>query len=154
MREYEIQNSGPSFSVQSLLQLIRAAAAILGVLIMIIGVVYVTRIFAWIFGVLHDPDSFGANLNQWVAAVGGAQLDFVAPGITYHSANMVAIMVLGGGVVILAWISIGLVMVGAKIVSWTLGDREAIKKILADAFGSEKKFIKPVMENHGSKPAG
>jgi hypothetical protein len=100
--------------------------------------------------VLHAPQSFSAHLDQWIAAVGGAQLDFVIAGTTYHSANIVAIMVLGGGVTILAWISIGLVLAGAKMVSWTLGDREAIKKILAYAFGPDKKSTKPITESRGS----
>jgi len=127
------------FSVQSLLQLIRAAGAILGVIAIVIGLMYVTRIFALIYGALHAPANFDAHLEQWITAVGGEQLDIVVAGTTLHCANIVAIMVLGGGVCILAWISIGLVLAGAKIVSWTLGDREAIKKILASAFGSEKK---------------
>jgi hypothetical protein len=48
-------------------------------------------------------------------------------------------MVLGGGAFILALISMGIILAGAKTVSWTLGDREAVKRVLAHALGSARK---------------
>lgn len=150
MKEYGQEEVGALFSMQSLLQLIRAAAAILGIIAIIMGLVYVTRIFGLILGVLNAPGNFDALLAQWIKAVGGEQLDVVVAGTTLHCANIVAIMVLGGGATILAWISMGLILAGAKIVSWTLGDREAVKKMLASAFGSEKKVNKSATESPGS----
>lgn len=149
MKEYNQEDVGAVFSLQALLQLIRAVGAILGVVAIVIGLVYVTRIFGLIFGVLHAPDGFDAHLAQWVKAVGGEQLDVVVSGTTLHCARIVAIAVLGGGVTILAWISLGLILAGAKIVSWTLGDREAVRRMLAYAFGSEKKAGKSAIDNHG-----
>lgn len=139
MEENEQEDTGACFSLQSVLQIIRAAGAILGMIAIITGLVYVTRIFTAILGILHTPEVFEAHLAKWIKAVGGEQLDVVVAGTTFHCANFTAITVLGGGVIILAWLAVALVLAGAKTIAWTLGDREAIKKILATAFGPEKK---------------
>ena len=139
MRNYKNEEVGVSFSMQSFLQLIRAVGAIFGIIVIIIGLVYATRMFGLVFSVLNSPAIFQAHLDKWVEAVGGGELDVIVAGTTYHGARMVAIMILGGGTFILAWISIGLITVGAKTVSWTLSDREAVKKLLVHAFGPAKK---------------
>jgi len=41
----------------------------------------------------------------------------------------------------------GIMLAGAKIVSWTLSDREAVKKVLVHAFG-------PARKPETSKPSG
>ena len=64
MKDYGQEDVDAFFSVQSLLQLIRAVGAILGVITIIIGLVYVTRIFALIFSVLNAPQNFNAHLDQ------------------------------------------------------------------------------------------
>ena len=50
-------------------------------------------------------------------------------------ARVIAVIVLGGGSLLLAWLALGIMLTGAKIVSWTAGDREAVKKILTHVFG-------------------
>jgi uncharacterized membrane protein len=140
MREYGQGDEGSSFlSLQSLLQIIRAVGASLGVIVIIIGLVYATRMFALVFTTLHNPEAFQAHLDKWVTAVGQEELDVVIAGTTYHCARVVAIMVLGGGAIILAWISMGVILAGAKTVSWTLSDREAVKRMLVHAFGSARR---------------
>ncbi|NQU39448.1 MAG: hypothetical protein HQ523_05800 [Lentisphaerae bacterium] len=139
MRDQNREDDVPSFSLQSLLQLIRAAGALLGVIAIIIGLVYATRIFGLVFDALLEPEVCQAHLDKWAVAVGGDELNIVIGGTTYHLARTMALLVLGGGVTILAWISMGLVQGGAKTVSWILSDREAVKKILIHAFGSAKK---------------
>ena len=147
MREYRPVDEGPLFTLHSLLQIIRAIAAILGVIAIGIGLVYTTRVFDAVFTALHAPGAFQAHLDKWMLAVGGEQLDIVIAGTTYHGARSIAIMVLGSGATILAWISMGLVLAGAKTVSWTLSDREAVKKLLVHAFGPAR-GIEP------NKPSG
>ena len=39
----------------------------------------------------------------------------------------------------LTWIALGFIIAGAKVISWTLSDREAVKKLLVHAFGSTRK---------------
>lgn len=146
MKDYEPPSHGVAFSMESLLQGIRAIAAVLGVIAVIIGVVYATRTFHLIYTALSGPETFQASLDQWASAVGGKELDVVIDGSTYPGAKIVAIIVLGGGAAILAWISMGLIVTGAKAICWTLGDREAVKKILVHAFGPQKRPDKPPAE--------
>jgi hypothetical protein len=117
-------------------QALRVAAAALGVVAIIIGLVYATRVFGMAFTALRDPVGFGEHVEQWVAAVGGDQLDIVVENVTLRPARPVALMVLGGGTAILAWIAIGITLAGAKTLSWTLGDGEAVRKLLVHAFGA------------------
>jgi len=136
MRESAYEETIPSFNPRHLLQIIRAVSAGLGVIAITIGLIYVTRIFSAVFSALQGPETFQGLLDKWIPAVGGDELDIVTSGgATYHTARLVAIIVLGGGSVVLAWISMGLILTGAKIVSWTLSDREAIKRMLVYAFG-------------------
>lgn len=133
MNNYEQTEQNRPFTMQTLLQLIRAAGAVLGIIVVIIGVVYATRIFSMVSTALQNPEAFESMLKQWVEAVGGEHLDFVVPDVTtYHVANLVAIAVLGIGTVILGWISIGLIAVGAKVLSWSLNDRIPAKRPTAN----------------------
>ena len=139
MRDYGRENAGLSFNTQSLLQVIRAVGGGLGAIAIVTGLVYATRMFTVIFSILRAPEVFQAHMGKWVAAVGGAQLDVVVGGIVVHGAAIFAIFILGGGAAILAWISMGLILAGAKTMSWILGDREAVKKLLVHAFGPARK---------------
>lgn len=138
MRDDMRENNGFTFNMQSFLQLIRATVAILGIIAIIIGLTYATRMFGLIYTTLQAPEAFQVHLDTWVAAVGGEELNIVVEGTTYPGARVVAIIVLGGGAAILAWIAMGFIRTGAKTVSWILGDREAVKKILLHAFGPAK----------------
>ena len=129
MKDYEQAERDHSFNMQTLLQMIRTAGAVLGIIVMIIGIVYATRIFSMVSAALQNPEGFESMLKLWVDAVGGERLDFVVPDVTtYHAANLVALAVLGVGTVILSWISINLILVGAKALSWSLNDRVARKR--------------------------
>ena len=147
MRECEEDSMSVSGTFQSLLQVIRAAGAVLGVAVIAIGLMYAARVFTAIFTVLQAPEKFQVHLDKWAMAVGGEGLDLVIAGTTYPCASIIAIAVLGGGAIVLAWISMGLVLAGAKTVSWTLSDREAVKKLLIHAFGPAKRPEK-------NKPSG
>jgi len=96
MREYERETMIESCNVQSLLQVLRAAGAVLGIIAMIFGLVYATRLFALIFATLRAPERCQTLVSAWVTAVGGGELDIVLSGTTYHCANIVAIAILGG----------------------------------------------------------
>ena len=87
----------------------------------------------------HRRTKHAPLLDKWVTAVGDGELDIAIGGTTYHGARMIAIMLLGGGTFILAWLSMGIILAGAKTVSWTLSDREAVKKVLVHAFGPARK---------------
>ena len=139
MKDYGREDSASSFNLQSFLQLIRACGAILGVVTIVIGLVYATRLFGLVFAALDDPAAFQALFGKWVEAVGGDDLNLDVAGTAIRGAPPLAIGVIGGGVFILTWLSMGLIGVGAKTVSWLLGDREAVKKVLAHALGPARR---------------
>jgi len=139
MREHGTEDIGPSFSMQTVMQGVRVAGAILGIIAIIIGLVYATRVFDLVFNVLQMPEAFQLHLSKWAEAVGGEELDLTIAGETLHGARFLAVAILGGGCVVLVWLSLGFVLVGAKIVSWTLSDREAVKKLLVHTFGPARK---------------
>ena len=136
MREFDPDDS---FNVKSFLQVLRAVAVVLGVAAILVGVVFAVRVFAVAFNALRDPAGFQPLLAQWAETVGGEKLDVVIEGNKYPCAGVLATIVLGGGGMMLVWIAMGLVMAGAKVVSWTLGDRTAVKKMLEQAFGPSRK---------------
>jgi hypothetical protein len=121
MRDYRDYDPDDSFNVKSFLQVLRAISTILGVAAILTGLVFGVRMFVLILGALRDPEAFQPLLTKWATTVGGEELDIVISGNTYHCARVVAVIVLGAGSVVLAWISMGLMMAGAKVVSWMLG---------------------------------
>jgi hypothetical protein len=114
----------------------RLIATGLGIITIVVGLYCSTRIFFGILGVLNSPEGFQAVYQQWVNAVGGKELDIRIDEDPFPVANLVAILVLGVGSLVLAWIALAIMLTGAKIVTWTSSDRQAIKKILKEAFGS------------------
>ncbi len=60
MKEYEQAERDHSFNMQTVLQLIRAAGPVLGIIVMIIGIVYVTRIFSMVSAALQNPEAFAS----------------------------------------------------------------------------------------------
>jgi hypothetical protein len=146
MREHGTEDGGITFSMQSLMQGARVVGAVLGIIAIIIGLVYATRVFDLVLNTLQAPDAFAVHLDKWVEAVGGEQLDLTVAGETLHGSRVFAIVILGGGAIVLVWLSLGFIIVGAKTVSWTLSDREAIKKLLVHTFGPSRKPQPPRSE--------
>jgi len=139
MRDRRHEELEPTFDMDSLLSLMRIIATGLGVITIVIGLFYLTRIFAMVYEGLHAPNSFEIVFARWADAVGGRSMDLVINGNTVPCANILAIAVLGGGMLMLCWITMGVIFTGAKIVSWTAGDRDSIRRILTHAFGPTMK---------------
>ena len=135
MKDYDQQQEDDIFTMKHVMGVMRALGALLGVIAIIMGLVYASRMFALIFDALHEPELFRSQLATWAAAIGGDELDLVIAGASYPVANVLALLVLGVGALVLTWLALGLVLAGAKTVSWCLGDREAVKRILVHAFG-------------------
>ena len=102
---------------------------------MLIGLIYATNIFMLILGALKNPTAAQSVMTQWMTVLGGDQLGFTIQGVGFPGATLLAIVILGALTVILPWLAIALLTTGAKILAWTLGDKEAIKKILTHTFG-------------------
>jgi len=141
MRDFGQTDTGVSSNLQPLLQFIRAIAAILGVIAIAVGLYYATRVFGQVFAALNDPEAFQSTLDKWVTVVGAKELDIAVEGTStvIHGARPVALATLFGGAFILSWIAIGITVAGAKIIYWTLSDREAVRQLLTYAFGPNRK---------------
>jgi hypothetical protein len=135
IRRNEPEGSGTESGIDPVLRLIRAFVAVLGVIAVVIGILYAARTLHLIYSALSNPESLRSILDRWASAVGGKELDVVIAGDTYRAAGVVAIVVLGAGAVVLAWMSMGLIMTGTKVVFWALGNRRAIKEAPGQPFG-------------------
>jgi hypothetical protein len=105
-------------------------------------------VFVALFEGLRAPQSSKELFSQWAETVGGDKLTIDAnpagpgqpagpdqPGVKLALAPFLAVSVIGGGTFLLCWLALGIMVAGAKIVSWSSGDREAIRKILRHAIG-------------------
>ena len=81
----------------------------------------------------------GSGISVPRAPDGHFYLTLDINGKPFHVANIVAVIVIGVGAMLLAWLSIAIMLTGAKIVSWTSTDREAVKRVLEHALGSKRK---------------
>jgi hypothetical protein len=123
----------------------------MGLITMATGLVYAVKIFTLILGALKSPEGVQVLIAQWAVALGGDQLNIALTDSTLPGAKLLAVSSLGMLVAILSWISVALITTGGKILSWTLGDKEAIRKILAYAFGPARK---PAMRRpEGDRPS-
>jgi hypothetical protein len=116
----------------------RFIATGLGLVVIVFGLWAALKIFGAVYAVIVAPTGFAGTFKAWVDAVGGAKLDVALPNGTFPLAPLVAALILGGGTFILAWIGLGMMLTGAKIVSWTQGDREAVKRILEYSLGRRR----------------
>lgn len=115
----------------------RMTGLVLGIITIILGLISAMKTFGLIFSAFTDPQAFSDIFENWVFVVGGDRLDINLMGKPYPIARIFTIFVLGGGALILTILSLGIMLVGAKIVSWTSSEREAIKQILTHVFGME-----------------
>jgi len=139
MEPYDQKQLKSGFTLENVLVILRLLAAGLGVAAVAIGLFFAVKVFCAVFATLQEPEHFRPLLEEWTTVLGKEDLDLVIGEDTLPLARILATLVLGGGTVALTWIALGLVGAGAKVVSWTTSDREAIKRILRETFGSQGK---------------
>jgi hypothetical protein len=114
---------------QSLRELLRVVAAFLGVIAIAAGLYLSVTLFMTVKSGLQDPESVAPTIQRWarLLAEEGDVLEFAGG---EHPADMVlAVAVVGGGALLLMWIAVGLLTAGARVVSWTISDVEAVKRL-------------------------
>ena len=130
-------------NMQTLLYGLRAAGAVIGLITMGVGLTYTLKLLALILDALKHPEKVERLLTMWQDALGGEQLDLIVQDVSVHTGPLLAIAVLGGLTLLLPKISIALITAGAKVLAETLGDREAVKKLLTQAFGNAHRPTPP-----------
>lgn len=113
----------------------RLCANVVGVVAVVAGLWLAVELFGAIYRNLSAPESAGPLVKQWAETLGGDKLTVKVADQSYPLATMAATIVLGTGSCLLTWLSLGIMLAGAKIISMTSGDREAIRRILQHALG-------------------
>jgi len=126
-------------SVSAFASLMRVLATVLGIVAIIVGLVYAMKIFDVVYRNVREPEGMRASIDKWQEALGADDIVVPVEGAAVHCGKIVTIAVIGCAVLILVRIAMGIMAVGGKIISWTAGDREAVKRILTHAFGPGQK---------------
>ncbi len=113
----------------------RFAATCLGVVVILAGLLATLKVFGALYDGLRAPQESTELFRQWADTVGGEKLTIDVNGNKLAVAPFLAVTVIGGGTFLLCWLAMGIMLAGAKIVSWSSGDREAVKKVLRHALG-------------------
>jgi hypothetical protein len=142
MQDHKYSNDGrggnPQDGMNLFKQGIRATGGAVGVIAILIGVVYAGHLLSLIRTLLSSTEETSLIAN-FAELLGGAEL--VAP--TVHGpvplAMPLAVLFFIVGLLIFGWLALGLIITGAKVVSYCLTDRKSIKELLTYAFGPKAK---------------
>ena len=136
MADYTEADTEPELTPKAHRDPLRNLAVALGMLLMVVGLICGIMVFCAVWGALREPQLLGPMFAALAEAVGGAQLDLAtADSGTLHLAYVLAVAVAGGGVVVLTWIAIRLMLTGGEVVWRILEDLGTVKKALTDAVG-------------------
>lgn len=143
-RMFEPDAPSAGLQLESIREGCRIAATILGVVVMLIGCVFAVRLFGALYSGVTNPEESRRLVDEWSNVVGGPETVIRIENVDYSIAKTLAIVVLGGGSVLLIWLTLGMLLTGAKIVSWTTGDAEAVQRLLHHAFPARSVEDRPV----------
>ena len=145
----ESQNHDNALSTpQSIKSYISVIASVVGIVIIVYGFKLCLDIFALIYSAFTEPKQIADILNQWAQTSALKSLTFSLGKQTFSLAHISAIIIGGGCALMLGWLAIAIMQTGARIISWTSNEEEAIKKILKSAFGPG---MKPVIMRQSEK---
>jgi hypothetical protein len=114
----------------------KACANLVGVVAVVTGLWLAIDLFGAIYRGLNSPENVRPLLEHWADTLGGEKLTVQVADQRYPLASLVATVVVGAGCCVLTWLAMGVMLTGAKIISWTSSDREAIRRILQQALGT------------------
>ncbi len=114
---------------------------------MVIGLAYTIKIMEELYDVVHDPNSMKAMIDQGIQAVGKDTIVIKQEEVHVEGTKVLVIAIFGGIAFLLAWLSLGIILAGARVVSITTSDKEAIKKILKGTSGRSDHRIEKGSEN-------
>ncbi len=115
---------------------LRLIVAIVGILTILTGLWLALKLFGTIALGLESPDAFKETFAQWTAVLGGDRLKIKLGEQEFAVGPALAVGAVGMGLSLLTWLAMGVMLTGAKIVSWSSGEREAVKRILQHALGN------------------
>lgn len=130
-RHYDPASSQHDLPIGDILQqVVRFGGAIVGIVLIVIGLTFVLRIFGVIVATLNSPGNIRTLVEDWTRIIGNEQLNVLYEGKEIVVGPVIAVGILGVGALVLVSISMQLITNGAKVISITMGEREALKQLL------------------------
>jgi hypothetical protein len=118
----------------------RLCASAVGIVTILIGLWLALTLFGMIAEGLRTPEAFTETWKQWAAVVGGDGLKLKVGEQEVAFAPAASVAAVGMGLSLLTWLSLGVMLTGAKIVAWASGEREAVKRVLQYALGKSRRL--------------
>jgi hypothetical protein len=134
MKEFERHEASEVSIADMARQAFAVLAALVGLGTKLAGIYFAFKLFGAAYSALTAPELFGPIVDQWAQNLGGDQPMFEAEGVRL-SPRLVAVFVLGGCGLILLWITVAVISVGAKVVYWMGTDLDAVRRVLSQVFG-------------------
>jgi hypothetical protein len=111
----------------------RIILVLIGLAVFCIGLYLALKMFLFIHDAVMHPKTAKEQLIEWV--------DFISEGVSKEDIEkmkvppaLIAMAGFGLFSLILTWISISIMMAGAKIISWTKDEKKEIKRMLREMF--------------------
>src|SRR3569623_36080 len=120
----------------SLESIARLFASTVGIIAIVIGLWLALKLFGAVAEGLQSPDAYKETFQQWTALLGGDRLKIKVGDQELARGPTAALGAVSIGLMVLTWLTLGVMLTGAKIVSWTSTDREAVKRVLQHALGN------------------
>ncbi|MCP4638788.1 MAG: hypothetical protein GY851_00070 [bacterium] len=117
---------------------LRMIATVIGLGLIVMGALSVIRITGAAFNVLSDPQGIEQLVAQWYDIIGGDELVVEYPDGGFSPGRFLAVAVLGGGTFLLAILCMTLMTTGARIISITTGEKEAMKRLAVELLAKAK----------------
>lgn len=127
-----------SSMTKPLSELVRIAGSFVGIIIVIVGLVCMVMIIGAFRDALSNPQGLEGAVTQWFNLIDGNNLTLDFGGEEeIHAGRLLAMLMMGICALVLARLSIALMTSGAKVIMITSGDKEAVKRVLKEAFGDK-----------------
>lgn len=117
---------------------VRTSGGAIGVIAIVVGVVYAGHLLSLIRELLSSPEE-SSLIMKFAELLGGSELIIPTAHGAIPLAMPMALLFYIVGLLIFGWLSLGLIITGAKVVSYCLTDRKSIKELLTYAFGPRAK---------------
>jgi len=134
MTDFEPREASEFSMADAARQAFTVLAALVGLGTMLAGVYFAFKLFGAAYSAVTTPELFGPIVDQWSQHLGGDQPMFEAEGVRL-SPRLGAVFVLGGCGLILLWITVAVISVGARVVYWMGTDLDAVRRVLSQVFG-------------------
>jgi hypothetical protein len=119
-------------------QIIQICGGVVGVIAMVVGLVYAAKMLKLLLEALSAAAEGTHPVMSLAEMLGGPELVWPTEFGAVPLAVPFAIVLLVAALVVVGWLSLGLILTGAKVLTFCLGDREAMKELLAYALGLKK----------------